>query len=319
MDIRKSTGFTLVELLVVIAIIGILIALLLPAVQAAREAARRMQCANNFRQVGIGMHSYHASLRCFPTGINQWNANYCSADPAHPGENYNGWSWSAFLLPYLEQSATFDQFDFDEQSYLAPTSFRVSAQFVTPYLCPSDPQGLELIHQTSGRQNGATEMEDLAKANMAGVADSFDHTCASGSWNWGNAEPSPDRDGVLYLRSSTRIRDIVDGTSKTLMVGEVVGAGSGTHLGYIWSSWNLLHTGTGINLPIRIPPEIWAHNTFAQGFASFHPGGCHFLISDGSTHFLSEDIDAHVLRSMTTRAGMSSNDLGDLIIPHDVF
>ena len=140
-------GFTLVELLVVIAIIGILIALLLPAVQAAREAARRMQCANNFKQIGIAAHSYHNAVGSFPMGIAMWdNPSNCSA-PSNPKHGYYpGFSWSTFLLPYMEQNQIYDQIQFEDASYGSPHNFVVSANFVNGYLCPVGPRRQRIGH-----------------------------------------------------------------------------------------------------------------------------------------------------------------------------
>ena len=304
---NRRQAFTLVELLVVIAIIGVLVALLLPAVQAAREAARRTQCTNNFKQVGVAMHGHHAARGHFPVGIEIWFTP-CSIPPSHPGiitDDYAGWGWATHLLPYLEQEAIYDQIDFsaavDDPSggYAGPVdtrvNFRAAGQFVRTYLCPSDPQGAELVGCCSGISNGGSENEDLARTNMAGVADSTDWTCDG-------RVPRLDADGVLFNFTRIATKNIIDGTSNTLMVGEVIGVGEGTHSGHFYVTWDVLHTANGINLPLRLGPSSpWV--TDKGGFASFHPGGCHFLMADGSVRFLNEDIDSVTLAALTTREG----------------
>jgi prepilin-type N-terminal cleavage/methylation domain-containing protein len=299
---RRSRAFTLVELLVVITIIGILIALLLPAVQAAREAARRMQCANNFKQVGLAMHNYHAAQNCFPSGL-------------FMTDQYYGFGWGAFILPYLESTGLYEQFNgFRDPMYATsspppapPRSFEIGGKFIPAYLCPSDPQDRDLVSCCTGPHNGPTEPEDLAKTNMAGVADSRDWSDARG---W----PRLDADGIIYGHSKTSVSEITDGTSNTLMVGEIIGEGPGSHAGFFWSTWDIMHTFNGINLPLRIKPSgPWVVED--TGFASYHVGGCHFLLADGSVHFISENISSgvrpvgqppSVLQALTTRGGGES-------------
>ncbi|MCX7424430.1 MAG: DUF1559 domain-containing protein [Planctomycetia bacterium] len=303
---RPLHGFTLVELLVVIAIIGILIALLLPAVQAAREAARRIQCAGNFKQVGVAAQSYVASLGCFPMGVAMWiSPSDCSAAPNPKDSYYPGFGWGAFLLPYLEQSQVYDQMDFDVASYGLDPNYRAGGVFVNTYMCPSDPQGRELVScctRAAGQGNGALQEEDLAKTNMSGVADSRDWRC---DVRW----PRKDGNGVLFDLSHVKVAEVTDGTSHTFLVGEIPGAGSGTHIGQFYISWNLMSTENGINLPLRLRElaNPWSSETF--GFGSHHPGGCHFVSCDGSVRFISETISQHVLVALTTRAGGETVDL----------
>jgi hypothetical protein len=271
---------------------------LLPAVQAAREAARRSQCANHFRQVAVAMHNYHTVAGSFPTGINMWSSSGC-ATPSDDPRNYYGWGWGAFLLPYLEETSLYAQFTFDRSAdgagYARGPNFPAAATTMASYLCPSDPQGSELTSCCSNIMNGGSEPEDLGRTGMAGVADSLDWTC-DGRW------PDPQADGILYQRSHTRVANVKDGTSSTLIVGEIVGAGRGTNNGMFWTTWNVLHTANGINLPIRIPP-VSPWSVAEAGFASYHPAGCHFALADGSVRFIHESIDAGVLAALTTRNG----------------
>jgi prepilin-type N-terminal cleavage/methylation domain-containing protein len=305
LNAKPSSGFTLVELLVVIAIIGILVAILLPAVQAARESARRTHCVNNFKQVGVGMQAYHATKKRFPNGTNMWTtAEPCSMPPGKTLP-FIGFSWGVYILPYLEETTTYQRFDLGERSannYANGPNYAASATKIVTYLCPSDPQGFELVGCCSGNTNGTSDSEDMAKSNMAGVADSENWQCTLSDYpDYSSGWADPKADGVLYQHSKVSTAKITDGTSHTLMVGEVIGYDVGSHSGYWWSAWNVLDTSNGINLPRRIPPGglFFPEET---GFASYHPGGCHFLYSDGGVAFINESIDQKVLAALTTRA-----------------
>jgi prepilin-type N-terminal cleavage/methylation domain-containing protein len=307
---KSPHGFTLVELLVVITIIGILIALLLPAVQAAREAARRMQCANNFKQAGIGLHNYHASKGCFPPGI--LSSGY--------------WSWSAYLLPYIEQQGIYDMVTFNSTGYSGPnnqqSNNRLScAKYISTYACPSDPQSKELIYAWStGPFNGPTSEDCCAYSSMSGVSDSI-------LWVNGPVMGYPLRfpnevDGVFGLDGCCTAADIKDGLSNTLMVGEIAGKGPGTRRGQMWVTWNLMSTQDGLNGPFTAIGGTWpvdnppgtSGSIRYNGFASYHPGGCHFLLGDGSAHFFSQNISQNLLTAMTTRDGKRRNGERDAVI-----
>lgn len=196
---RRPRGFTLIELLVVIAIIAILIALLLPAVQQAREAARRTQCRNNMKQLGIAMHNYHDVHKTFPPSPGDG-----PIDPdAGNKENWNGWSGLAMLLPYVDQAPLFNQLDFN---YIWPRNLSsagvqnrtLTRSLIPGYSCPSDPGAA--VKYTN-------DMSPVSYGFSAGPAS---------DWNVGALKP-----GMVTRTRGTRIRDILDGTSNTIMMSEL--------------------------------------------------------------------------------------------------
>ena len=291
----------------VITIIGILIALLLPAVQAAREAARRMSCANNFKQAGVAMQSYHAAKDCFPPGVLMWYSGAMGVNcvPPPPGTNV-GWGWATYILPYIEQQAIYDQINFRSWYYDnvpgGGTNGELSRSRIAAYLCPSDPQGGEIIivSTNAGEVPGVTGSR---QSNMAGVADSVNWLC-DGSWPKFYGSGQYMADGVMADRQPCRISDIRDGTSNTVMVGEVTGGGIGTYRGNIWVSWDITDTGKGINGGLTVPGGgTWPgvlRAQWAAGFSSYHAGGCHFLLADGSVSFLSQNVAQGILTALTT-------------------
>ena len=312
---RGKPAFTLVELLVVVTIIGILIAMLLPAVQAAREAARRIQCGNNFKQVGVAMHDYHAAIGVFPPGTITWQglpATGCTASP-DGSATYIGWGWGTFILPYLDQQPLYDRFDFRGRSgtydalgnpnstTLPGRNMPLGETRLPVYMCPTDPQAGELCQCTMTTYSGHTSnpLEDWAMSNMAGVCDSARTLCNSIQQKQGK-----ESDGVLGGVQSCSLEQIEDGASNTLLIGEVTGGGRGTHYGFYWVTLGVNDTGQGINGPGTIPGKgTFALYSMKGGFSSYHPGGCHFVQADGSVRFLSATIDATALKSLTTRAG----------------
>jgi len=295
-------GFTLVELLVVIAIIGILVAILLPAIQSAREAARRTDCMNRMHQVGIALQVYHDKRNMFPIGI---------VSP----ESY--FSWSSYILAELEEPAVADMIDHKGLDYSRPdTNLQAGYQLITAYLCPSDPQGADFIG-TGGDAEGTWYAR---RTNLCGVSDSKEWTRPP---NYYYPLPFSRVNGVFGAVTSNGGRDfnfkgcslkkVIDGSSHTLLVGEVAGggeaaitegpfAGKGIGYGHWWIAWNILDTADGINGPFTLPGGgTWPGFT-NTGFSSYHPGGCHFVLCDASVQFLTEDIAQSVLEALTTRA-----------------
>lgn len=251
---RPTCAFTLVELLVVIAIIGILVALLLPAVQAVREASRRMQCQNNLHQIGVALHNYHAAFRKFPPGG-------LEVRPEFPGGKQI--AWSAFVLPYLEQSAAYAKVDFN-YAFDAPENAEAAATPIETYLCPSTPRSSPL-----NRGRGATDYGGIYGERIV-------------STNY------PPR-GVMIHDKAIRFRDITDGTMRTLAVSEDANFPDGQWI----NAWNLFDQAFSIN---RAPK-------FENDIRSMHPQGANGLFADGSVSFLNESIELEVLAALCTRNG----------------
>ena len=264
----KRAGFTLVELLVVIAIIGILIALLLPAVQAAREAARRAQCSNNLKQIGLALHHYHDSYKSFCMG---W-----MIDRDH-GTPYSGWGWGVYLLPFLEQGPLFDQMDPNHNclydvanNNLAPAIDRsILRTEIDGYRCPSD----DLDSPNPNR--------DLACAGDYHVGTS-NYVCSKGFFS-PSAWASRNNNGVLYGISDVRIAEIKDGTSYTVAAGERCAEHNSSH----WPGPGGLGSGPAVAAEVSRP----MNGTNNHCFSSYHPGGANFLFCDGSVTLISENIE----------------------------
>ena len=306
---HSRRGFTLVELLVVIAIIGILIALLLPAVQAAREAARRSQCVNNLRQIGLAMHNYHATHRVLPYG-----ASGIQSDTA-------GGTWASFLLLHLEEQVAYDRFDFS-----LPMSHVNNADalknVVPVFLCPTDPgsqEPLSLRHHANVRLREVARISywgSLGPTHMDSCADCPDPTPASSNyccrlgWSFGSLpnrrlgiEPGDFPGLIARYPVGIRFAEVEDGLSSTILCGETISTHCGFNGAYVN---NFSVTSTAIALNVLEPDE--GRNTTAAltrscGFKSLHPGGAQFLLCDGSVHFFSEAIDYKLYNELGSRAG----------------
>jgi prepilin-type N-terminal cleavage/methylation domain-containing protein/prepilin-type processing-associated H-X9-DG protein len=259
---RARSGFTLIELLVVIAIIGVLISLLLPAVQAAREAARRAQCCNNLMQLGIALQNYESAHEVLPSGV---------VNETGPIKNLpKGYhmSWAVQILPFVEQKNVFNHIDFKSSVYNEANT-TVRAVFLGVFTCPSDPFG-------GGGDSPASSYAACHHHVEAPIA--------------------ADNKGVFFLNSRIRLDDIPDGTSNTIFLGEKrrdadLGWMSGTRA-------TLRNTGTlpnAVALPSQSNPDP------VGGYGSLHPGGSNVCFGDGSVRFLKASISATVFQCLGNR------------------
>lgn len=307
-------AFTLVELLVVIAIIGILVAMLLPAVQSARESARRANCSSNFKHVGLGLEMYHSQYRVFPPGmVEYYSWNSC---PGNPSGTRFGFGWTVSIMPFLEYGNLYNSMDLS-RNYSDVGAREHVGDSLPIFNCPSDANSGRMVECCSGWNNGPRLTDDVGSTNIAGVADSVDLYCGS------SRAVRNDGNGMLMNVRALSSSHATDGASNTLMIGEVTGA-SGVHstqgdafMSYYWASWAVQDVAQGINGPGTVPggrdqgldpvdgdggnrhDEMYDE----VGFSSFHPGGAHFALVGGSVHFLSDNIDQSTLEGLATRAG----------------
>jgi prepilin-type N-terminal cleavage/methylation domain-containing protein/prepilin-type processing-associated H-X9-DG protein len=295
----RNRGFTLIELLVVIAIIGVLVALILPAVQQAREAARRGQCKNNLKQVGLALQNYHGSRSTFPPG-------YVSTYDSLGNDTGPGWGWGAMILPELDQSPLQNGIAFI-QPIEAATNAVPRVMTLAVFVCPSDTARTPWTAVTrDALGNPTSTICDVAAANYIGV--------------FGIREPGIDGEGVFFRNSFIGIKNITDGTSTTLLVGERSQRWcEATWVGAVTNAQLFPPPGSpAVPFPENASGMILGH-TFegppnspgleCNDFSSQHSGGAHFVFADGHVQFISTFIDKLIFRALSTRAG--AEPLGD--------
>ncbi|MBN1909436.1 MAG: DUF1559 domain-containing protein [Pirellulales bacterium] len=313
--LSKRPGFTLVELLVVIAIIGILIALLLPAVQAAREAARRITCRNHLRQWSVAMHGYENANRVFPPGLITGSSilrspGYVRSDGlSGPNGEYSRLTFVVPLWPYIELTNTYDLYDFNYCLY-APKNRPLMTARNEVYTCPSDRAGYWKADQfTRARGNYVVSW---------GYCDYYqEHTMDHND---------PPRRGAFGTNRQSRVADIVDGLSNTLFMAEIAQAdadedydfrgdflnndrGAAQFMTINTPNAGIDTTACGGSTP-DIPGPCKPAGLVFVSSRSYHPGGVHAAYGDGSVHFIENGIDYEVWRAMSSMDSGEATDGG---------
>jgi len=270
---RRRSAFTLVELLVVIAIIGILVGLLLPAVQAAREAARRCNCANNVTQLGLALHNHEFHLERFPAGVTNPDG------PIRSLEEGSHISWIVRLLPYLEQTGLARNFDEAAGAY-GEANRPVREAWIASIVCPSSPD--------PGRFQTATG--------------AVGHTTYAGCHHDVEAPVDAGNHGLLFLDSQIRFADIEDGSSNTLLIGEHFL--DADDLGWVSGTRSTLRNTSRVEQPRTNgqAEEPASDPLFVGGFGSYHPGMSMIGMADGSTRALVNTVSPQVLHQLGHRS-----------------
>ena len=307
----QRKAFTLIELLVVIAIIGTLVAMLLPAVNAARESGRCVQCASNLKQIGLALQSYHEAYNSLPFGS---GGRIGAPDYIIAG------TWPALILSFLEQQAIYDRFNFS-LAMDDPANAAAVQMPIATYICPSDPLGKSpiLANRAPGYNNpspamgmwypgsmGPTQMDACVFCPEQAPTPDSSNWCCQG-FNFGSAGnggniPAGTFAGMFgRYKRGVNFAEVHDGLSNTLMAGETLPGDC------IWNSAyapNFCVQSTNIPLNTMQSDNGTGNNWWVVGgFKSLHPGGANFVLADGSVHFLNQGIDFQLYNALGTRAG----------------
>ncbi|MDP1796855.1 MAG: DUF1559 domain-containing protein [Planctomycetaceae bacterium] len=308
---RRREGFTLIELLVVIAIIAILIALLLPAVQQAREAARRTQCRNNLKQIGLALHNYHDANSALPAG------SIVLPNAAGTRDYGHGWVWHGSILPYIDQAPLYNAIQGpDGMGNELGDQNTGKTQVIRPltlsvFWCPSQPD------VRKGTQKNGYQPSNY-NGNMGTRIGNGNDDCYNGTslttplHNRTNVWGCMNGNGIFYISSKIQFRDVTDGLSNTIFVSEVPDSG-GDLMGEFSAGCDrraIFSGGADSNPPTEMSEYLIAAESndpinggAEEAAGSWHVGGAHFLMGDGSVRFLSENIHMATYQGVSTRAG----------------
>lgn len=314
---RERSAFTLVELLVVIAIIGILVALLLPAIQAAREAARRAHCVNNMKQIGIATHLHHDQKKFYP----QYHAAVIPAGQTEVNYTYTwpGPVWTVALLPFIEEQSLFDAFN-KKVVTRDPSNVNYVTRVISTYVCPSNrtsqnpifedradaggnnpPRALGLYYAAS---MGPTEPDACHFCPVGTTGSATNYCCQSNEYGWRDYSGAvADSSTGMFGRNmgKRKFKQVTDGLTNTFLIGETLPEECAYQSAFA-PNFSLAGTTIPLNTFEKCLAPPGCHNR-GCGFKSPHPGGCHFAMADGSVHFVDEAIGYQIYNQLGTRAG----------------
>lgn len=333
---KSNRGFTLVELLVVIAIIGILIGMLLPAVQQVREAAQRTQCLNNMRQISLAMHSFESANSHLPAGIQTEplsefttaeinDTSFAPNDIGVSPLDRTAFNWGFLILPQLEQNNLFDQIQSVNRGNtgasitFAVNGVQVESEILPSFICPSDDGD-----GTSPRRGATGNANRIGKSNYVGICSNFFdrdlHRVTNGNQvGLSDMAVSTHRDrlnldfpGILYVNSDVTFADIVDGTSNTFLLGERDSQQLSDTRSRLPGTWGGTRNASWMNQclapasgdPSQVVNSI-ADTETARNYSlgSQHPGGANFSFADGSVTFVTDGLDGTIIEAFATKAG----------------
>ena len=302
---RRATGnaaFTLIEILVVASIIAVLAALTLPAIQMARESARKSACANNLKQIGLGMHDYMNVHKAFPPG-------YVSRVLPDLDDGGHGWSWGSKLMEFIEEAPLHKQIDFTE-SLRSPDMKPVVLTSVPLFICPSDGLFEPIIDIPS--KSSTLIISRMAAGNYVASAGTVRPTCLVCRDHF---------DGVFGRNRAIKPKELLDGLSKTLAIGERASYWSRPVIWGVLPNSKVIDNqkpgafaagpayvlGTtfheGFNIETSTEMDHGTEDTYAESFGSLHPGGAFFMFCDASVRFVWDDADPAIMNALSTRDG----------------